>query len=211
MSSPLLSTRNFSNLSLNFLIAQFLAGFWLLTGCGSVSIKSAPDAAEVLVMIPGKSDPKVLGKTPYEARISELGAAANAGPIVLQIRKNGYHPQFLYVPNASGGKLEFSTNLKPTLVSNYSDINRIIKLTLLAERQLQTKQLDDAIKTAQSLKLINENIAVAWDIEGAAYLLKGDRVKSKASWERSIEIDPENPDTTKMLNRMTATESQNKP
>lgn len=211
MRSPLLSTRNFNNLSSNFLIAQFLAGFWLLTGCGSVSIKSAPDAAEVLVMIPGKSDPKVLGKTPYEARISELGAAANAGPIVLQIRKNGYHPQFLYVPNASGGKLEFSTNLKPTLVSNYSDINRIIKLTLLAERQLQTKQLDDAIKTAQSLKLINENIAVAWDIEGAAYLLKGDRAKSKASWERSIEIDPENPDTTKMLNRMTTTESQNKP
>jgi len=211
MSSPLLSNGNFSNLSVNFLIAQFLAGFCLLTGCGSVSIKSAPDAAEVLVMIPGKSDPKVLGKTPYEARISELGAAANAGPIVLQIRKNGYHPQFLYVPNASGGKLEFSTNLKPTLVSNYSDINRIIKLTLLAERQLQTKQLDDAIKTAQSLKLINENIAVAWDIEGAAYLLKGDRAKSKASWERSIEIDPENPDTTKMLNRMTAKESQNKP
>ncbi len=206
-----LPTRIFSDFYLIFPFAKIWLGVLIITGCGSVSIKSAPDAAEVLVMIPGKSDPKVLGKTPYEARISELGAAANAGPIVLQIRKNGYHPQFLYVPNASGGTLEFSTNLKPTLISNYSDINRIIKLTLLGERQLQTKQLEEALKTAQSLKMINENIAVAWDIEGAAYLLKGDRVKSKLAWERSIEIDPENPDTTKMLNRMNAKESPKQP
>lgn len=206
-----LPNRIFSDLCLKFRFTKILLVFLTITGCGSVSIKSAPDAAEVLVMIPGKSEPKVLGKTPYEARISELGAAANAGPIVLQIRKTGYHPQFLYVPNASGGTIEFSTNLKPTLISNYSDINRIIKLTLLGERQLQTKQLDEALKTSQSLKLINENIAVAWDIEGAAYLLKGDRVKSKIAWERSIEIDPENPDTTKMLSRMNPTESPKQP
>jgi tetratricopeptide (TPR) repeat protein len=161
-------------------------------------------------MIPGKSDPKILGKTPYEVKLSELGAAANAGPIVLQIRKTGFHPQFLYVPNISGGKLEFSTNLKPTTISSYSDINRIIKLTLLGERQLQLKQFDDAIKTAQLLKGINENIAVAWDIEGAAYLLKGDKQKSKFAWERSIEIDPENPDTVKMLNRMNVSEGVKK-
>ncbi|MEI8024747.1 MAG: hypothetical protein WCI18_00230 [Pseudomonadota bacterium] len=207
MNLLLLPKRISRDLFPKFPLTQILLGVLTLTGCGSVSIKSAPDAAEVLVMIPGKSDPKVLGKTPYEARISELGAAANAGPIVLQIRKTGYHPQFLYVPNASGGTIEFSTNLKPTVISNYSDINRIIKLTLLGERQLQTKQLDEALKTAQSLKLINENIAVAWDIEGAAYLLKGDRIKSKLAWERSIEIDPENPDTAKMLNRMNTTES----
>jgi hypothetical protein len=189
----------------------FLALLLPFLGCGSVSIKSAPDNAEVLVMIPGKSEPKVLGKTPYEVRLSELGSAANAGPIILQIRKIGFHPQFLYVPNASGGKLEFSTNLKPTTISSYSDINRIIKLTLLGERQLQMKQYDDALKTAAALKQINENIAVAYDIEGAAYLLKGDRDKSKIAWERSLEIDPENPDTTKMLLKIKGSESSKQP
>jgi hypothetical protein len=189
----------------------FLALLLPFLGCGSVSIKSAPDNAEVLVMIPGKSEPKVLGKTPYEVRLSELGSAANAGPIILQIRKIGFHPQFLYVPNASGGKLEFSTNLKPTTISSYSDINRIIKLTLLGERQLQMKQYDDALKTAAALKQINENIAVAYDIEGAAYLLKGARDKSKIAWERSLEIDPENPDTTKMLLKIKGSESSKQP
>jgi tetratricopeptide (TPR) repeat protein len=210
MPSRLIRMPMFASQWAKLTLVPLLLGPYLLMGCGSVSIKSAPDAAEVLVMIPGKSDPKILGKTPYEVKLSELGAAANAGPIVLQIRKAGYHPQFLYVPNVSGGKLEFSTNLKPTIVSNYSDINRIIKLTLLAERQLQMKQYDEAIKTAQLLKGINENIAVAWDIEGAAYLLKGDKTKSKLAWERSIEIDPENPDTAKMLNRMNASEGVKK-
>jgi hypothetical protein len=205
MRSGLLPFGIFEVISLKFILAAFL-----LSGCGSVSIKSAPDAAEVLVMIPGKSEPKVLGKTPYEVRLSELGSAANSGPIILQIRKTGFHPQFLYVPNASGGKIEFSTNLKPSIISSYSDINRIIKLTLLGERQLQLKRLDEALKTAQSLKLINENIAVAWDIEGAAYLLKGDRERSKSAWERSLEIDPENPDTTKMLNRLNGPEGAKK-
>jgi hypothetical protein len=184
--------------------------FWTL-GCGSVAIKSAPDNAEVLVMIPGKSEPKVLGKTPYEVKLSELGSAANAGPIIIQIRKTGFHPQFLYVPNVSGGKLEFSTNLKPTIISSYSDINKIIKLTLLGERQLQMKQFDEALKTAAALKLINENIAVAFDIEGAAYLLKGERQKSKIAWDRSLEIDPENPDTTKMLMKIKGSESSKQP
>lgn len=211
MRSRFMRMPKFASLWAKWALVQLLLSPFLLMGCGSVSIKSAPDAAEVLVMIPGKSDPKILGKTPYEVKLSELGSAANAGPIVLQIRKTGFHPQFLYVPNASGGKLEFSTNLKPTIVSNYSDINRIIKMTLLGERQLQMKQFDEAIKTAQLLKGINENIAVAWDIEGAAYLLKGDKTRSKLAWERSIEIDPENPDTAKMLSRMNATEGVKKP
>jgi Tfp pilus assembly protein PilF len=33
----------------------------------------------------------------------------------------------------------------------------------------------------------------------AAYFVKGDLAKAKVSWLRSLEIDPENPETTKML------------
>ena len=73
------------------------------------------------------------------------------------------------------------------------------------------KQFDEALKTAAALKSINENIAVAFDIEGAAYLLKGEKEKSKIAWDRSLEIDPENPDTTKMLIKIKGSESSKQP
>jgi predicted negative regulator of RcsB-dependent stress response len=61
------------------------------------------------------------------------------------------------------------------------------------------KQVDEALKTAADIKAMNDNVAVAWEIEGAAHFVKGDLAKAKLSWLRSLEIDPENPETTKML------------
>jgi hypothetical protein len=171
----------------------------LLASCGTVSIRSNPKDAEITLIQPGKGDGKPLGKTPYEASLSELGNAANSGPIVLQLKKEGYISQYLFVPNASGSKLEFDTNLKPVSPGSYADVNKIIKLTLGAERQIMQKQYDEAIKSAAAIKAVNENIAVAWDIEGAAYFVKNDLAKAKIAWMRSMEIDPDNPDTARML------------
>jgi predicted negative regulator of RcsB-dependent stress response len=78
-------------------------------------------------------------------------------------------------------------------------MNKIVKLVLQAEREIMMKQVDAALKTASNIKAINDNIAMAWEIEGAAYCVKGDLAKAKVSWLRSLEIDPENPETTKML------------
>lgn len=173
-----------------------------LSSCGTVGIKSTPSDAEVSVMQPGRSDAKPLGKTPYEGKLSDLGSAANNGPIVVQIKKPGYMTQSLFIPNASGSRIEFDTNLKPVNPGSFSDMNKIIKLVLQAEREIMTKQLDDALKTASSIKAMNDNIAMAWDIEGAVHFLKGDLSKAKVAWLRSLELDPENPETTKMLSKI---------
>lgn len=172
---------------------------WLLISCGTVGIRSNPSEAEILVMQPGRLDPKPLGKTPYEGSLSDLGAAANSGPIIIQIKKAGFITQNLYVPNASGSRIEFDTNLKPINPGSFQDMNKIIKLVLQAEREIMTKQVDQALKTAEAIKSMNDNISAAWEIEGAANFVKGDLKKAKAAWLRSLEIDPENPDTAKML------------
>lgn len=170
-----------------------------LISCGTVAIRSSPSDAEISLMQPGRSDPKPLGKTPYEGKLGDLGSAANSGPIVLQIKKPGYITQNLYVPNASGSRIEFDTNLKPVNPGSFADMNKIVKLVLQAEREIMMKQVDEALKTASNIKSINDNIAMAWEIEGAAYFVKGDLAKAKVSWLRSLEIDPENPETAKML------------
>ncbi len=170
-----------------------------LVSCGTVAIRSSPSEAEIALMQPGRADPKPLGKTPYEGKLGDLGSAANSGPIILQIKKPGYITQNLYVPNASGSRIEFDTNLKPVNPGSFADMNKIVKLVLQAEREIMMKQVDDALKTASNIKSMNDNIAMAWEIEGAAYFVKGDLAKAKVSWLRSLEIDPENPETTKML------------
>ncbi len=171
----------------------------LLMSCGTVGIRSNPSEAEILVMQPGRLDPKPLGKTPYEGSIGDLGAAANSGPIIIQIKKSGFITQNLYVPNASGSRIEFDTNLKPINPGSFQDMNKIIKLVLQAEREIMTKQVDQALKTAEAIKSMNDNISAAWEIEAAANFVKGDLKKAKAAWMRSLEIDPENPDTAKMI------------
>ncbi|MCX6124324.1 MAG: hypothetical protein NTV34_06185, partial [Proteobacteria bacterium] len=72
-------------------------------------------------------------------------------------------------------------------------------ITLQAERQIMQKQFDEAIKSAAAIKAMNENITAAWEIEGAAYFVKGELTKARVAWMRSLEIDPDNPDTVRML------------
>jgi len=182
-----------------FKVVLGILALMAIQSCGTVAVRSSPSDAEILLMQPGRSDPKPMGKTPYEGKLSDLGSAANSGPIVLQIRKPGFITQNLFVPNASGSRIEFETNLKPVNPGSYADMNKIIKLILQAERQIMQKQVDEALKTAADIKAMNDNVAVAWEIEGAAHFVKGDLAKAKLSWLRSLEIDPENPETTKML------------
>jgi hypothetical protein len=177
------------------------ATFVILTNScgGTLNVRTNPAEAELFLVQPGKVDSKSLGKTPYTAKIGDLGAAANGGPIVVQVQKKGFMPQSLYIPNATGSKLDFDVNLRPVNPGSYEDVNKIVKLVLQAERQIMLKQVDEAIKTADAIKAINDNIAMAYEIEGAAQFVKGDLQKARVAWNRSLAIDPENPDTVKML------------
>jgi hypothetical protein len=166
---------------------------------GTLNVRTNPSEAEIVLVQPGKVDSKPLGKTPYTAKIGDLGSAANGGPIVLQVSKKGFMPQSLYIPNASGSKLDFDVNLKPVSPGSFDEMNRIIKLVLTAERQIMLKQVDEAIKTADAIKAINDNIAMAYEIEAAAQFVKGDLQKARVAWNRSLAIDPENPDAARMI------------
>lgn len=184
------------------LILQGFVALLVLTlnSCGgTLNVRTSPSEAEVVLVQTGRIDSKPLGKTPYVAKISELGTAANNGPIVVQVKKPGFMPQNLFIPNATGSKLDFDVILRPINPGSYEDMNKIIKLVLQAERQILLKQYDDAIKSAEVIKSMNENIAAAWEIEGAAQFVKGDLQKARIAWNRSLAIDPENPDTAKLL------------
>lgn len=171
----------------------------LLSACGTVAVRSSPPEAEVSVVLPGKETAKTLGKTPYTADLSNLSEIVNEGTIVLVVEKRGYVSQQFVVPNLSSGALEIQANLLPNLPSNYQEVNKIIALTLKAERFILENRLKEALEASDEIKKLNENISTAFEIEGTVHFLQSDWQKSRFSWIRALELEPNNPEAQTML------------
>ena len=176
----------------------------LTASCATVEITSEPRDAEVFILRPGQNSGKSLGKTPYQGKLSEIVGMAGEGPIILQLRKAGFMPQSIFVPNISGSDLKVSTIMPSSSTETYPDINRVVRLALRAEREILEKRFDAAVASAQEIRKINENATSSYEIEGAVYLLKGDLEKSLASWRKSLAISPDNADATGMVNLIEA-------
>lgn len=171
----------------------------LSISCGTVSIKSTPPEAEVGIVLADQEKPKSLGKTPLTMDLSDIEDAVNTGTIVVVVKKRGYVPQHFVIPNLSGGELDINAILSPNLPSNFQAINRIVTLTLRAEREIIQKRFDDAIKTAAEIKKINENVSSAYEIEGTVFFLQKKMKKSRFAWIRALELEPNNPEGQKIL------------
>jgi len=168
-------------------------------GCGTVSVVSNPPEAEVSLILPGKESLKPLGKTPLELEVTKLEEAVDKGTVVIVVERDGYLPQRFVVPNLSSTSLNIEATLVPMYDTNYKELNDMISKVLKAERLVLEKRLDEALVTSNEIKSINENVAVAYEIEGTVYFLKSEFTKSRFAWLRAVELDPNNAESQSML------------
>lgn len=188
---------NRSNLVSNILR---LALCLLVTNCaGSLKVISNPTDAQILLYKPGKEEPQPLGKTPFEASTGDLADAVNDGTIVIVVQKDGHFPKSFVIPNLMGGDLSIEANLSPSSTANYQQVNEIVAKLFQAERLLKEKRFDEALKTADEIKKINENVAAAYHIAASVYFLQNALEKSRFEWIRALELDPSSADAQKML------------
>ena len=188
-----------SSLTFSRVITAFL--FAVIAGCGTVEINSEPREAEIFVLGPGQDKGRPLGKTPFQGALSDMTDIAGEGPLVIQLRKQGYLPQSIFVPNVSGSDLKISLVLPSAKSdSQFTEINRIVRIALRAEREILEKRFDAAMASAQEIRKINENATSSYEIEGAVFLLKGQLEKSLSSWQKSLAIEPQNADALGMVN-----------
>jgi hypothetical protein len=174
----------------------------MIVGCGTVRIRSTPPEAEVWLVQPGKEEPKLMGKTPFTADIRELGDAVNNGTIALTLKKRGYFPKQYIVPNLASADLEIESNMSPNLHSNFQEINRIVGLLFKGQRFIKQKRFDDALKSADEIKVMNENIAAAYHISGTVFYLQNKLKKSRFEWIRAVELDPSSVEALNMLSHI---------
>lgn len=177
----------------------FLLTLYAFTGCGTIEIKSTPPEAEVYLYIPGKGEPKNIGKTPINEKVGKLSDWVNQGTIILTIKKQGFLEQSYIVPNLSQGDLKIQATLKTYASSEYKHINQIIALSFKAERLIIEKRLKEAIEVIKKIKELDENVAVAYQLMGTVLFLQKNLKDSRFEWVRSLELEPNNPESEKML------------
>jgi tetratricopeptide (TPR) repeat protein len=167
-------------------------------GCAHLKVVSQPPDAEVSLLAGNSSQPKILGKTPYESDVSDIVKSAQGAPLVIQVRKTGYLTSSFLVPNL-GGKLVVDAKLDRNPYYSFEDVNKIVRLSFLAERQILQKQYDDALKTSERLLELNENAAIVYQIRGVVKFFRGDLNGSRVDLMRCLELEADNAEVKNLL------------
>jgi tetratricopeptide (TPR) repeat protein len=147
-----------------------------------------------------EAESKVIGRTPLTVATSDVPKGVDDGPVLLEVSKEGFQAKTLLLPNLPGSSLSFELVLEPREGLDYRAINRILAIAFQAERDLLQKRFEETLKGAESLKAINPNLAIAYQLEGSVSFLKGDLEKSRHAWRRALELNPEDPEARNMLN-----------
>jgi tetratricopeptide (TPR) repeat protein len=191
-----------STLRITLLKSVAACGIIFLSSCATVSITSRPTAAEVILAVPGQEAGKVIGKTPFTGPVSDIAKNANRSTLLVTIRKAGYRPYSVVIPNLGSGKLEIDASLQPVGADDSADVNLAIRYILEAEKEIIDKNFKNALKSLDKAKAANPNIAAAHMFEGIVYQLQNDKGKAKEALIRALALDPTDTEVRSLLNEI---------
>jgi tetratricopeptide (TPR) repeat protein len=170
-------------------------------------LETNPSNAEVSFYNVDSKKFEVLGRTPIEIDIDEI-VKINKSPkaISLMVSKKGYVKENLLAPLRGYSHLYYTVNMdavKWWVDPNDENASYIVHYLGTSVREvyslIRIKQLDVAMGQVDKLLDQFPGIPIFHDIKGSIYLLKGDKQKAIAEYQRSLQLRPDNPDTLKKL------------
>lgn len=181
----------------------FLALCAGLTACASsrLRVDSQPEKADVLLSVDGQP-PRKIGQTPYTGTPD-----AGAGAFQLTITKDGFHPQNVVVP---GGAFERNTTVQVRLQEVASvrqefateQLQKVASSVADVQTLLRSKRFDEAEVRLTGLVGDYPSVATLHELLGTTLYLKKDLGKALASFRRAAELNPGNPDTRRMIDKI---------
>lgn len=182
------------------LAVAFILPLGLLShGCATVTVDSVPSDAEVSILLADEAAIRVIGRTPFKTEASELEALASDTAVTMLVRRPGFQTQQFQVTSGTFSHVRITPRLLPDLPRNFEGVNRIVALVLRGQRYLIERRYAEAVKTAEDIKRLNENVASAYEIEGSAHLLSNRLREAREAWTRVLEIEPDNTEAKSML------------
>lgn len=178
--------------------------FLPLLGCstGTVKITSMPEKAEVFIGYDG-AQPTKLGETPLSLEGEHISRKKGSF-LTLLIKKEGYQTESAILPTSYiSSDLTFTSKLEDyKLTQQCADatqaIQKISRGTANVQYMVKSHRLVEALQQVDDLIREFPGVSVLYDLRGNILYLNKDLAGALNAYERSLELDPTNSDTSRM-------------
>lgn len=191
-------------------IILFVTILLINSGCStSVSqlrVKTVPESAQIAVRT-AEGEYKVLGKGPLEISTQEVFSLGSRMSMI-QVSKEGYKPQsVLIVQGKTPENYEMLVQLEKELADPKSnDIRerqeRLAKSLAQANNLIFLKKYNEAENILKNVVTDFPHISVGYDLLGNLYYLQKNMKSALLNYEKSFEINPENFETKRMIEKL---------
>jgi tetratricopeptide (TPR) repeat protein len=175
-----------------------------------IEVISSPHGASVSVLSK-TGNFAVIGKTPLLLDEKLIGQWIKDGNeyIILRLEKSGHAVENLFVDLNSRHRLNFTATLKSIDVWNLQEAElssaNANKLTTKIQQINQfvlKKDFESALKRTDGLMEQFPKAHVFLDMKGSIYLLMGRRQEALASYQKSLQLNPDNSDAIRAIERL---------
>ena len=194
----------------------FLLIIIIFSSCSSFSKKSAElsitTQVPALVQIYDQVADKLIdvGQTPLLLPQSALkDKSENAEWFYFVISAPGFVPEHILLPREASSNQKIKINLKQ--VEWWNDPTKGLASRIVQQvgssfqrvyRSIRQGKLDEALNQVDGLIKEYSQTAILYDIRGSIYVLKGDTNSAIGSYERSLQLSSDNPETQKVLEQL---------
>jgi len=186
----------------------------MLASCSNMLMKIESEPSEATVYLKDGQKMKKLGVTPLNINSDQYNNVEN---FHLRIEKNGYKSHEIIVDKRSVSSRAniFASMNKENLVNNFQNGSTPLSTNSAALSQAQQhrglasiqslllqSQYAQAETIARQFVVDNPFSSVGWSLLGNAYLLQNKNALALESYQKSLDYDPENEDTRRIVDRL---------
>ena len=194
---------------------MYLSIILVFIGCahqGSLSIKSQPAGAKVLIYKAQDKSYQEVGQTPLriDRKILKEKGLRVGDYFSLKIIKEGHVIENLIYDHTSKEKMDYVVDLKPIEAWNSKDgevpsymANIIAEKLQKINRLIFNREYENALIKIEDLIEQYPKASVFYDMKGSVLLLKGEREKALGTFRKSQSLNPESIETQNIVKKLT--------
>lgn len=181
----------------------------MLSSCSSLnpfansvlSVTSEPAGADIIFVRAGSLS-QTIGKTPMNIEPSQLPELYQDN-IQLVLKHEGFFTENVLIPKTNTTtETKIFVKMKATFGQQDVALNDISRSIAEVTNLIQKKSYPEA---ESKLRIVSEkypNVAVIWDLLGNIYYLQKNSVKALESYRKSMELNPNNPETARLIEKL---------
>lgn len=177
---------------------------YIACSTGNLKVESQPEGAEVYVSVNGQTARKV-GVTPLSIPENQVNSGNDSFQI--SVMKDGYASEHVLAPGTTFARSSnIQVKLKEQINSkqNNSDeaLQKVSSQVAYSIELIKNKEYENAERSLLNLQTQFPNVATIHELLGNVYYLRKDLSKAYSSYKKALNLNPNNLDTTRMIQKI---------